>query len=345
MKKISIVFVLCLLLGFKSEAQTIFGPVGAEWNFVGYEKWYDYWAGSTYPDKTWNDHVVSIGDTTIAGQGCRILEITRRLKYGGNATIHTGDPAYEYVYDNADTTFYYNKDSLRFYPLYVWNVQQGDTVCLPHLNHIKHAFCVVIDSVVNVLYGNAYLKTYYTSSYEDTASYAILNWDGWLYQGGGEVGTRKSNGAYIEKLGGRGGFFPNFQSLIADGASEILTPAGSIVCYKDSTIDIHRSNGASCDSVPKPYYTSIANISKAKIQVAIFPNPATNQVNMQSSVAFEPDSWLEVSDVLGRRMIPVIPLKRKEQVSFDVADWSNGIYLMKFKIGSAVYFEKIEVRH
>jgi hypothetical protein len=349
--KLRLLFLLILLSAFcKTQAQNTFAPIGASWNYVGQEKWYNYWAGEAGPDFSWNDHVVATDDTTILGQVCSRLEITRTRRDGFSHGISVLSPTYQYVYNNTDTTFYFDQDSLKFYPLYVWNVTDGDTLKLPHLNKRAPGFYLVVDSVRVGLYDTSHLKVYYTTSFIDTADSAhqILNWGGFIDHNDGGIPNfvQQSHGGYIEKLGGFKGLFPNFTSTNPDGLSDILNPAGILICYKDSVMNMRSTDYSSCDSVPGTFYISAVNdVSKLNGQITVSPNPAFNQINIQSKLAFEKNSQLEIRDILGRTTVQAISLNQKKSISIDVSKWTNGIYFLKFSIGEQAYYQKVIVQH
>jgi hypothetical protein len=164
--------------------------LGAEW-------W--YYAATFHPNgdgSTRNTfQAVVTKDTLIQGISCRQIDMIHRFaRRGLDGSIQPSSVKSPfYFYEHEDTIFVYNEIFNRFTPLYVYNVNDGDTVCLPvppapvpdlRLNPISGdtSFCFVVDFVRSVLYDTTYLRTYYTRALvENNGSETLFptyNW-GW----------------------------------------------------------------------------------------------------------------------------------------------------------------------
>lgn len=72
-------------------------------------------------------------DTVILGVNCKKIEreVFIKTRYSDdpdNILISSRPQKDLYVYDNAETVFVYNENFNRFTPLYIFNVNEGDTV-------------------------------------------------------------------------------------------------------------------------------------------------------------------------------------------------------------------------
>src|SRR5690606_30940263 len=124
---------------------------------------------------------------------------------------------------NSDTVFFYNSIFNRFTPLYIFNAQEGDTICLPVIpapeagyNDLRihpltgdTSFCFRIDSIRTEMFDGVPLRVFYTYAIGEysTAStigfleYPSYNWSaGLLSDESHEMHAPKDNtGKYIEK--------------------------------------------------------------------------------------------------------------------------------------------------
>ncbi len=116
------------------------------------------------PNVVWQTHVLSAGDTVIGGTPCRKLVNTRSRREGPRLDTVLVTTNTAFVYDNTDTVFVYSGNAGKFIPLYIYNVDEGDTVCLSGLFHRGNdsTFAISVDSIRMTLYDTGHLKTYYT---------------------------------------------------------------------------------------------------------------------------------------------------------------------------------------
>ncbi len=165
MKKYIYLILLLILpnLSFSQVDYTSFAPEGAAW-----------WHGNmTLVGSTdillYGVNSKVIGDTLIQDRTAAIVEMTHYQRWNSNQNLDsvTYDPYY--IASTEDTVFVYNTYFDKFTPLYIFNVEKGDTLCLPVIPHpfkepdnfeswynpIAEAdsmFCIIVDSVKMVLY-------------------------------------------------------------------------------------------------------------------------------------------------------------------------------------------------
>jgi hypothetical protein len=81
--------------------------------------------------------------------------------------------------------------------------------------------------------------------------------------------------------------------------------------------------------------TSITSAAKEEL-LSVYPNPATNQVNIQIPSTVGADAQISVTDALGRIVMTSV-LNNRTTMTFNTSTWANGIYLLN--VQSATYKE------
>ncbi|WP_118949797.1 T9SS type A sorting domain-containing protein [Taibaiella helva] len=351
--KIYLLFLLAALLGVRAYSQNQFAPVGAEWwyysVYIEYQSTPRVQTNSTF-------HTQSLKDTVIDGIACRkVITDIRSEVYGG---FHPYNMDY-FFYDNADTVFIYNENFNRFTPLFVYNAQEGDTICLPvpptpggpshadlRPNPISGdtSFCFVLDSVRVLLYDTAHLRTYFihplkapgTSPFNTTA-YPAYNW-------GIAVGGTNDRfpGTYVERIAGN--FLPTRLILnMADVYTTTYAPYDTLRCYSDSFYSIKMTAGP-CDTL-YPIPVGIKDPKPARELLELYPNPATRQLGLAFKTPLREEVSLSFFDITGRAVFRTVLAPGARQATIDVRQWPNGLYLLRLQKGQEVYYEKIAVSH
>ena len=83
-----------------------------------------------------------------------------------------------------------------------------------------------------------------------------------------------------------------------------------------------------------------------KIGLLIYPNPADQQINLQMNLSDFKDSWLEVFDGLGRVVYnQKLAGFNAENISLQVADWPNGMFVVRIKTQEGIISRKVLVQH
>jgi len=339
--------VLLLFTGIASYSQHSFAPVGAEW-------WYantivDYWSPAVVNNVI---QVRSVADTIVDGVACRkVVTSSQSVTHGTPPDLFYPINRTYYFYDNTDTVFIYNENFSRFTPLYVFNVPDGDTVCLPvpptpsgaadlRFNPISGdtSFCFVVDSVRLRLYDNVPLRTVFTrtlyaaygAELEPTA-YPAYNW-------GNASMTEPNTGQYTERIAGN--FLPYRLHNCADCHAVTYAPSGTLRCYTDSLYTI-RLSADPCDTL---YPLHITAPQSAAHILNVYPNPASDELNIALHQSLTEDLSLSVIDLSGRIIFQASLPKGSYQKRIRIKDWAEGLYLLRFRTAAQVYYSKVMVQ-
>ena len=306
MKRFVFILLIACLAKFSS-AQTVFATDSSEW-------YHHMYLGSF--------HCYVTGDTVIQGITAKKI---KQEAYTIPPNKKIRDLITLYVYTASDTTFYYNTLFHRFTPLYIFNAQEGDTICLPipprqtceMMNYIEDStFCFVVDSIRNVQYDTAILKTFYTNSIHKANQ-------GWYNRG-----PSFSYGAYAERVGGVfSGILPYCLNCSFIPEGNCLFP-DSLRCYHDTDYSI-KLVGNDCDNGGLP--NSVATISPTDIKIS--PNPASDYFRVfterSASVLV-----IEIFSTQGQL------LRTTNQVGYPISinEWSKGVYFVKirYKDGASI---------
>jgi hypothetical protein len=244
-----LLLIMCFIFSFTClRAQNDFVQAGAEWH-------YDMTYGS------FRQYVHS--DTVINGISCKRIKTDT---YVDSLYFYQGLRIYslsnKYIYSSNDTVYAYNSLFGRFTPLYIFNVQPGDTITLPvqvpdasyFIPNGDSTFRLVIDSVKMELHDTALLKTVYT--HPDTSSYNPMKYD-----------------KYTWNIGALTGLLPKCLigcHFIMDDRHQATD---SLRCYKDNRIAAKYIQGNCQKGI------SLSVPSKAHdYTISIHPNPATETV-------------------------------------------------------------------
>lgn len=363
MKKHFILIVVLLLAAWGGKAQSTFAPLGAEWWYYSSD---GFGANGIY--MLLNARVS--GDTVLDGTPCRVIEqttITRTSTDRGTPweplpTLWTSPDTVArrslYVYDNVDTVFIYNDLFQKFTPLYVFNVQEQDTVCLPVIPDVfgdaplrenpytgDTSFCIIIDSIRTVVYDTMPLRTIYSRSLFDIAqlhpdslvynSYPVMNWS---------FGSMQySPGIYAEKIGGiHGGILPIWLYIIGQFDGYDVTNFIRLNCYGDLDAHIRLSDSA-CYYMPSPK-VSIEPLFGHPEAISIYPNPTDGRITIETDNRLS-DRDIEVRDIMGRKMATPLLVNSKDKLVLDTSKLSEGLYVLQITIKGVPYSRKISIRH
>lgn len=289
-----IILITLLLLPLITKAQATFAPAGSEWYHSQYYGAY---------------HSYYAGDTVIDNIASRIIvrkALTRDPYYSQG--LHVDDQSTIYVYSNADTVFIYNSYFHRFTPLYVFNVNDGDTIRLPiipidygqlTLAYPDSTFKMVVDSVRNKLYDTAILKTIFVHAIGNPDSVYVLDYG---------LG-------YAARIGGLStGLIPR-GTPAAIPLTESLQPATGIKCYNDPTMSI-KLVADICGIAP----VGVPNIASAK-EIELTPNPVSGMLTITCP---QPITELRIYDAVGGEVHKYPSGDRK--MNIDLAALPAGVY-------------------
>jgi len=303
-------FVFLLNLPGRATAQADFAPIGATW-------YYDF-IRMNYPQEgnTVTGVMIqeSVADTVIQGKAAHML-VRKFLFRGDNNDILAFFGGIDFVYANTDTVFYFNEQLNRFLPLYIFNVQAGDTMlhrALPEyqVQGADTIWRIAVDSVLTRNYNNQPVKVVYTSANHDPSG----SWDDGV----------AFKGPYCQYFGLTEGHLTEYNTLHPLGVDFIIY---KLRCYQDAIFDVHFGDlTVACDSVPQQSM-SISDIDFLSRKLSVYPNPATDQVTIAlDGIAMQS---VEVLDMLGRR---VFIQEYKAGISKTTADLSNvskGTYILR----------------
>lgn len=350
------------LLPYAARSQQ-FAPAGAQWHYFG-----TYY--STFGEgEHWHTliHAYADADTFISGVPCRPIRqeaIAKTSRYSFGSAINELDTfplRTLYVYDNTDTVFIYNENFGRFTPLYVFNVAEGDTVCLPVIPDIYDrsallynplsgdtSFCYVVDSIRTVAYDTAHLRTFYTS-FLSPAGKGIFTGDVPLYNWSSKsiYATPSGKGNYTEKIGGlQGGLLPVELINYVDKPTEarLQTFKMDLRCYLDGAYDIRLTEGP-CDSLPPNLTVGIGDVPDAGNPLSVFPNPGHDAVNIVWYRSTAAGATLTLTDLTGRVVLRSSVPARQNQLSIPLGKVSEGVYLLTLASQDVKYYRKLSVVH
>lgn len=294
---------------FWASAQADFAPIGA--------KWYYEWAHVNFPTegKSMGGYILqeSVADTVIHGVTARKLQ---RTSYGrdNQNVIHSGPISSIYVHATADTVFYFQEELDRFLPLYIFNVQAGDTMVHRAPPEYAQFFTdtswkILVDSVVTKSYNNHPVKVVYNSS-------------GFI-PGTGTIGVPLS-GPYYQYFGLVNGHLSEYDWSYPAGAPYY---SYRLRCYQDANFDVHFWDGSvACDSLDM-LPTAISDLDYLSGKLSVYPNPSTgdvyillDQIDIQS---------VEVLDMLGRKVLLQQQATDNAPVEVRLDGFSKGTYILR----------------
>ncbi len=80
--------------------------------------------------------------------------------------------------------------------------------------------------------------------------------------------------------------------------------------------------------------------------VYIFPNPASETITIKTNLLHKSDIALDIYDIEGRKRASYqLSQMSNGEVSMDISQLSNGLYLVKIKAGNATWSQKLVVNH
>jgi hypothetical protein len=302
MKK-SLLLFLCAILSVAGYAQVTFAPMGATWNF--------------YPNALQYRHFRTDGTVTIAGKSC-----ARTSAYEHDAYAHTTKKlGWLDTYTSGDTV-YYRGFSGRLVPLYIFNVQQGDTLAFYKLNFYNATdsfFHVRIDSVKPVQWGNAMLKTVWARTIEPAS-------DGtWC-----AFGRDAEHQIYVERIGAVYG-----EGLLPWTKAVIPETIGSPTCYYDGVTDVRLGGSDSCTGIP------LTVTQQQPGDFNVFPNPARDAVSIQFSTPQPGTVTLALYNVIGRKYLEREITAGTQKLTIPMNDLPPGTYYISIRSEAGAWFKSI----
>jgi len=309
-------YVMCLSAFQPIHAQTLFAPPGAEW----------------YHDMTFGVfHSTVSADTVIKGISCREIGIRPEIRNPAQSPPVHGYRLY--VYNNADTVFIYNYLFDRFTPLYVFNVQQGDTVNLPALppsggeflydpadrGFTDSSFCFIVDSVGIKTWDNEPLKTVYTHHWNRNNPSDTTYYPDYTYG--------DTTGAYAERLGSiETGFLPRCLTC-GTWLDDSEMPVGPLRCYTD-TQDNAVFSVKRVDTCDKGISTGISALPDTDAGFSVSPNPAFRVLTVSFATPLPEGGQWTLTDITGRKAAGGLIGKGIGKINVRLPLLSRGMYFL-----------------
>ena len=139
-----------------------------------------------------------------------------------------------------------------------------------------------------------------------------------------------------------------FNGLTLDGQHDFCV--GVVITNRsaDSCRDMNTTNNTSCNKVwMDKFPVGLAQVTANTVvfnSLNVSPNPATESVNIDYTVADASDVTISVKDLQGREVIHVTSEKKAMGIyseSVNVASLSTGIYLVEYITGDKVFTQKL----
>lgn len=340
-----------------AQINTEFAPDHAAW-----WHYHSAWFGPT--GSFGLNHSSVKGDTLLQGVTAKIIQqdlFLQTINSNNSTTVDTSTARNLFVYDAGDTVFIFNENFNRFTPLFVFNVNEGDTVCLPVVpdldgnadlrpNPIANGdtcFCFQIDSIRMVLYDTTYLKTFYQHALIDSNQFEAWPVYNWRHSLVGGQGGWQIIGAYAQKIAGLyGGFLPQRLQLGVGRPTQdtlIYSHGYAFKCYEDDSTAIHilDSHGTDC------YFditTNLTTIDPNIDFIQVYPNPNDGFLTLESSNPFSKSTRISISDLSGRTLKNYDAPVGKSKISLSLKDLSSGIYLLRFEADGRSLYKKVVVQ-
>ncbi len=350
--KIFFVFyvLLFLLTGFQgATAQEVFAPVGAEWWYYNRRTFDSYWE----TEILYKNQVTR--DTVVMGKDCRIINQTAyaRTRFPPSVHYDTNNLRELYIYDNVDTVFLFNENFNAFTPLYVFNVKEGDTVCLPVIPDIlenevdlrthpltgDRSFCFVVDSIRSKKYDTSVLKTYFNhfiTGGRPLSEVPVYNWSNYYID-------EALAGAYAEKIGGiSGGLIPVAIGEWVERPSSLAImdlTNNKLRCYADEDISLKLITGT-CDSLAEiPVKIASKVLSNT---VYLYPNPAKSTITLSGLENFTGSiSIIDLNGKIVRKKAVELSVK---EVDVDIRHITPGIYFLNVNTENGAVYRKLLIQ-
>lgn len=290
------------------ERKNEFAPIGAKWYF-------------NYPNSTSNDYVVfeSKKDTTIQGKDSREIDV-----WLNNSKL----VCKEYVYQNGDSIFYYNRNYNSFFLLYNFSAKAGDTITV-HSAKFKatKAFFSHDDSIPDFKYKILSIDSIQISGqWIKRQKVEMLKNGLWSFS--------KSDGQdyyILDKIGSLAYFF---------GVQSGITPEDKLSicrCYSDSDFDFKNPLwNSECDLISAVIDSKILNNN------LVYPNPANTYITISipSNIKIKK---IEMFDFSGR-VVQQWEAPELAGNQLNIQHILPGIYLLKADTNAGVKTEKLVIQ-
>jgi len=287
-------------------------------------KWTNNILGSTIIDGI--QTLTVIGDTTINGQDCKILNTNRNYKkvVGGGDTISYDFNSYRFAYEEEDKVYFYDSYYEVFQLSYDFSLDEGDDMifipdginCEPDTLKVYENGIITIDGV-------------------------DLRYQKLLFHQEGDILELKN---IIEKVG-------YYQDEIIDANNISSTsypfpylnmhyhfdclfeePAPNPICFQNDNFDFNYTN-VSCDEI-----TNISTIERNNIaNIKFYPNPFVDEIQIENLTSYTIKEY-ELFDLLGNIIVrKQIESLANEIISINIPNITKGVYFVKVLLSNGNY--------
>lgn len=242
-----------------------------------------------------------------------------KVEYEGPAIVNNhfvktmrksvADTGYLYTYEDSGVIYIYNEDKVRFDTLYNFNAVPGDTWRARPLNENCDSNDVI--EVIDTFRMNINGMSLKALAVEFTNSWMPYTFEDTI----------------IERIGRTDMFIEiGLAYCAADGDG-----GGALRCYQDNSFTLY-STGIrdSCDAST----VGVDELSNANVVLSLYPNPATDQLIIETDLVLAPYSLL-LTDLSGR------VLQKRDKIHYvkytlDLHDLKPGIYLVSIQTGDGM---------
>lgn len=353
------------LISFSGFAQNTFAPQGATWVYKS--KALDMGPGGM----EWRKIFTCLNDSLDGSDRYLTIEAInarQQITYNTFAGQYqyferSRDTSQIYLKVTSDTVFYHNPVFEKYTPLYVYNLDAGDTVRIPvtdigpltqgHAGHNTFTdpegdslITMIVDSVVQKDYNGTSLETFYLTTrtalfYDNNlgkiARYPQYNWSVKLI-GAFTQDTATASGAFNKLWGGLGaGLLP--EQFGTEYLTDGMMRFDQICAYSDSAFNFGNINDCAEFEINNPL--SLKDLKVAG-NIKIYPNPVKDQLlQIQSEKTFPLGARLWIFDIMGKEMIRPLSLDNQSTLQVDLAHLNPGTYLGVLQIGKEKFYHKI----
>lgn len=239
-------------------------PTGAKW-------YYSHYSGA----QPYLTIIESIGDTIINTKPCKILmtyEIDDAMDSTGSHHWDTLNCPLQYSYQDSGKVFLFDFSKNNFNTLYDFDATNGDTITVNDSTFsgycpdavTSNLFQYAVDSTTDTVINGIMLHKQFISRTQNS--------DWFFSDPSGPTG----NYPIIERIGSLKYLFGVTINLVMEG------PICCLKCYQDSLISYHSAFWADtipCGQLPP---LDINEIEVLNNTIKVFPNPASNQINIEN---------------------------------------------------------------
>lgn len=250
-------------------------------------KWTYSFSSWSFPFTNSPRTIECVGDTVLQSKTCRIIQ-------GYLVCSFVADTSYLY-YEN-DKIFMYIDSVVGFHTLYDFTASAGNSWTIIAPGHqVGDTSVIVVDSVGTKIFSGDTFSIQYVHN--------LNEYDRWVFPG-----------AIIKDIGNSWCFFPLYSTC---------DPwTGPIRCYEDSTRTIVFSS-LTCDTIL--HYS--VNEYTVNDQMEIYPNPATNELNIKTNNQNSNEFSIDIFSSTGKRQISITGIKNNFVI--DIEQLSQGLYFVR----------------